>query len=57
MWESHADFSTMLEQIWNGEAKSCSMPELKEKLAAISRGLAGWGDESFGSVRHQIRQL
>jgi hypothetical protein len=47
----------MLGRSWTSAGCSSSMEELKGKLSSISSDLAGCGEETFGSVRNQIRML
>jgi hypothetical protein len=56
MWETHQDFSPMVEAAW--AANTCtSMHGLERKLKGLSGALASWGRETFGSIRKELKEL
>jgi DNA-binding helix-hairpin-helix protein with protein kinase domain len=56
MWESHAEFGSLMEQKWHGH-KCISMHELENKLKDFSGDLTAWGRDTFGNVRRETREL
>jgi hypothetical protein len=56
MWESHAEFGSLMEQKWQGNT-CLSMHELENRLRDISGDLTAWGRDTFGSVRRETRDL
>jgi hypothetical protein len=57
MWETHADFSSMMSQTWQKEGDARSLPELQQKLSHVAEELQGWGRSTFGHVTMELRQL
>jgi hypothetical protein len=57
MWETHNEFSPMLQQTWEEEGAALSLPDLQSKLSKVAGQLQGWGRSTFGHVRLELKQL
>ena len=57
MWERDGRFGSVLENAWKSKAVAQSVFDFSEKLANLATDLQQWGRHTFGSVRHELRQL
>jgi hypothetical protein len=57
MWETHAEFSPMMQQAWQDAGKAVTVQELQNKLTNVAGHLQGWGRNTFGHVRLELKQL
>ena len=56
MWETHEDFSTMMMETWQIEAKATGVQELHNKLSNVTK-LSSWERMTFGHVQREMRRL
>jgi hypothetical protein len=57
MWETHTEFSPMMQQAWQDAGKAVTVHELQKKLTDVAGQLQGWGRGTFGHVRLELKQL
>jgi hypothetical protein len=57
MWETHTEFSPMMQQAWQDAGKAVTVQELQKKLIDVVGQLQGWGRNTFGHVRLELKQL
>ncbi|KAL9689782.1 hypothetical protein QQ045_010172 [Rhodiola kirilowii] len=55
MWFDHADFSSMMEDFWNGTNRLSD--RWSHKLKLCKQKLKSWNSSSFGNVQKRIKSL
>jgi len=57
MWETHQEFSDMLEQTWKSGGNAMLLCDLQQKLQSLSDSLVGWEKHTFGHVHRVLQKL
>jgi hypothetical protein len=57
MWETHSEFTLMMQQVWQDAGAATTAVDLQRKLTDVSNQLQGWGRNTFGHVILELGQL
>ena len=57
MWESHEGLHTVVMDEWDAGPPCTTVEELRQKLANLAGGLSRWSNDTFGSIRKEIKML
>ena len=57
MWESHEGLKPTVVAEWDTSVEANSAAAIKEKLKNLSANLSVWNNDTFGSVRKEIKTL
>lgn len=57
MWETHEGLHDMLVDGWDAGPPCATVEEMRQKLSNLARGLTRWSNDTFGSVRKEIKLL
>ena len=56
MWESHESWRDTIASGWNEHQGDEGVEALRRKLELLSKNLTTWNDDTFGSVRKEIKK-
>lgn len=56
-WEADSRFETVVQEAWRGDGMAESVADIVGKLESVPASLSRWSRTTFGSVRHELRQL
>lgn len=57
MWESHEGLHDMLVDGWEAGSPCATVEEMRQKLTNLASGLMRWSNDTFGTVRKEIKIL
>jgi hypothetical protein len=57
MWERHLEFKGKVNAGWAKSTADQTTTTVRAKLKTLADDLGGWGTETFGSVRKEIKKL
>jgi hypothetical protein len=57
MWETHTDLKEIVGGAWREAGTYDNVNDVHEKLSSLAGKLGSWSNETFGSVRKEIKSL
>ena len=57
MWEQHEGLHDRIVDGWDTGVPCTTVQEMRQKLENLAKGLQRWSNDTFGSVRKEIKQL